>query len=390
MPLLLCTGVNDELLLLVDDDFTVRTAMAAALERPGRKIITCSDLESAEILIDTLPIRATIADVRLSGQFGCEGLDLIKYVMERQPGARVVLISGHASQELQSEATARGAVALLQKPFCIEQVEMAIGSGPCDRAVSESQIIDMPNIDVILREQRLFNAFQAIVNTEGEVIGYESLARLENDAPLDNPSLLFRYAERKRRLVDIELACIRSTMRNAGRLPSSARVFINVHPHALALGERFTEPVLSLADRYGLPLSRLVLEITEQAALGRDRETNHSLAVFRERGAAFAFDDVGVAHSHYTDLLRVRPEFLKLSNVFGTNFENDGFRSKIVRNIVSLAEDFGIDIILEGVESEATARAAARIGIRFMQGYWFGRPVDISQIEGTKLQLGVN
>jgi len=51
-----------------------------------------------------------------------------------------------------------------------------------------------------------------------------------------------------------------------------------------------------------------------------------------------------------------------------------------VRNIVSLAADFGIDVILEGVESEATAQAAARIGVRYMQGYWFGRPADATQL----------
>src|SRR6202035_1434845 len=104
---------RDEQLLLVDDDFTVRTAMAAALERPGRRIITCADLESAQLLVETLPIDTTSADVRLSGPFGCEVLDLIRYAVERQPSMRIVLMTGDASQEMRREATLRGAIALL-------------------------------------------------------------------------------------------------------------------------------------------------------------------------------------------------------------------------------------------------------------------------------------
>jgi len=374
------TTTSEDLVLLVDDDFSVRTAIAAALERPGRRIITCSDYESAQILFETLPIHAAIADLRLSGPFGSEGLDLISFAMEKQPGAKVVLISGHASQELQREATARGAVALLRKPCGIDEIEAAIGSQPDDRAVDVSRIIDMPSLDEILVEERLWTVFQPIVTVDGEVFAYESLARVSSDAPLNDPTILFQYAERKRRLFDLEMACVQSTFRSSHNLPGNARLFINVHPHALALGSRFANPFIGLADRLEVPLTRVVLEITEQAQLRDDAPTNAAIAVLRERGVDFAFDDVGIAHSHYVDLQRVKPSFLKVSNHFGTDFERDSSRSRIVRNIVSLAEDFGIDVILEGVESEATAQAAARIGVRYMQGYWFGRPVEASRL----------
>lgn len=368
---------NQELLLLVDDDFTIRTAMAAALERPGRRIVTCADLESAEILMETLPIDTTIADVRLSGPFGCEGLDLIRYAVARRPGMRIVLMSGDATEEMSREAVARGASALLQKPLGVDEIEAAIGSAPDDRAVDVSQIVDMPTLDAILLEGRLSSAFQPIVTENGEVYGYESLARLTGDDPLHDPGLLFKYASRKRRLFELELACIESTFRNACYLPQNTRLFINVHPHALAAGGLFTTPLITAAERWKVSLDRVVVEITEQAALANDAETNGSLKALRDRGVSFAFDDVGNAYSHYTDLLRVEPAFLKVSNHFGTGFENDPYRSKIVRNIMSLGSDFGIEVILEGVESEATARAAVRMGIRHMQGYWFGRPVEV-------------
>jgi EAL domain-containing protein (putative c-di-GMP-specific phosphodiesterase class I) len=379
----------EDLVLLVDDDFSVRTAIAAALERPNRTIITCADYESAQILLELLPINTAIADLRLSGPFGSEGLDLISFAADKQPGARVVLISGHASQELQREAAARGAVALLRKPFAIDEIEAVMGSEPDDRAVDGSHIIDMPSLDVILLEQRLSNAFQPIVNRDGEVFGYESLARVSNDAPLNDPTILFQYAERKRRLFDLEMACVKSTFLSAQAIPQAVKLFINIHPHALALGRRFSAPFIAVADQLAVPLSRIVLEITEQAQLRDDGPTNEAIAELRDRGASFAFDDVGIAHSHYVDLNRVKPSFFKVSNHFGTDFERDATRSRIVRNIVSLADDFGIDVILEGVESEATAHAATHIGVRYLQGYWFGKPVEASQLGMAQL-AGVN
>jgi EAL domain-containing protein (putative c-di-GMP-specific phosphodiesterase class I) len=337
--------------------------------------------------LDTLPIDAAIADVRLSGQFGCEGLDLVRYAIDRNPAIPVVLITGNASDELRVEATARGAVALLQKPFCIDDIEAAIGSGTDDHGVDVSETIDMPSLDALLIEKRIFSAFQPIVTASGEIFGYESLARIANEAPLNDPALLFRYAERKRQMMDVELACIQTTFKNASKLPRDARIFINIHPHALAFGDRLTEAILIDAYRYDIPLTRVVFEITEQAPLGTDARTTAAIETLRSHGASFAFDDVGVAYSNYTALPRVKPAFLKISHVFGSGFETDSYRTKIVRNIQSLATDFDIDVILEGVETEATAKAARSMGIRFMQGYWFGRPAEASTFSEHRFLL---
>ena len=59
------------------------------------------------------------------------------------------------------------------------------------------------------------------------------------------------------------------------------------------------------------------------------------------------------------------------------------FRTKIVRNIVSLAQDLEVEVILEGVESAATARAARELGITLMQGYFYGKPGDLAQPVGV-------
>jgi EAL domain-containing protein (putative c-di-GMP-specific phosphodiesterase class I) len=83
-----------------------------------------------------------------------------------------------------------------------------------------------------------------------------------------------------------------------------------------------------------------------------------------------------VAYSHLPMLDQVRPSFLKISQHFGTAFESDPTKMKIVRNLLSLARDFECDLIVEGIEHAATAVAAERLGIKYAQGFYFHRPAE--------------
>ena len=123
-------------------------------------------------------------------------------------------------------------------------------------------------------------------------------------------------------------------------------------------------------------MHRIVLEITEQASLNDRPAALDTIAGLRELGLRFAFDDFGVAHSHLPLIGAIKPAFLKISQDFGTDFENDPTRTKIILNVLSLARDFDSALILEGIERESTARAAADLGIPLGQGYLFGRPDD--------------
>jgi EAL domain-containing protein (putative c-di-GMP-specific phosphodiesterase class I) len=98
--------------------------------------------------------------------------------------------------------------------------------------------------------------------------------------------------------------------------------------------------------------------------------------MLKSAGVRFAFDDVGSAYSHLEHIDVIRPQFLKISKQFGSDFERDATKEKIVRNIIALAADFGCATIIEGVETEATLDAARDAGIALAQGYLFGRPAE--------------
>jgi EAL domain-containing protein (putative c-di-GMP-specific phosphodiesterase class I) len=236
----------------------------------------------------------------------------------------------------------------------------------------------MPSLDEILTNGSLHAVFQPIVNLSKnyEVLGYEALARYRNHALFRNPEVLFQYAARKQRVTDLETACVAATFRAAIDLPTDGVLFLNVHPHVLSDEERLPRLLQAASQRAGISLERVVLEITEQASLRAGRKLFGNIEELRSLGIRFALDDVGIAYSHLPLIDRVQPSFLKLSQHFGTSFERDATKLKIVINLQSLARDFGCDVIIEGVEHEATAELAERIGIKYGQGFLFGRPAE--------------
>lgn len=192
--------------------------------------------------------------------------------------------------------------------------------------------------------------------------------------------MLFKYAERKQRLFDLEFACMGRALQAGATLAGRGLIFLNVHPGSLAPASGFRDALLSQAEKAGVSLDRIVLEITEQGSLDGTPAVLKAIGELRELGVRFAFDDIGVAYSHLPLIESIRPSFLKISQHFGTAFETDSTRMKIVMNLLSLARDFNCELILEGVEHQSTAEVAAGLGIPLGQGFFFGHPADASAL----------
>lgn len=363
-------------ILIVDDDRTIAEALAGGLEQPGRELILCSDLESAQLVIERNPPACVITDVQLTGPFRYEGLDFIADIKRHAPGSRIIVMTGARAEGLERDALARGAHVMLQKPFELEELEAHVPAQPASG--EPPSVVWIPSIDDVINSGLLVPNFQPIFDLSTThphaVHGYESLARFHG--PLFSvPDALFEYAARKNRIVDIELACMRSTFAHAAPVTATAKLFINVHPLVIA-SERLADALTTAAAATGIAAEQVVLEITEQGSLGNSSAVERQCGELRRRGFSFALDDVGMAYSHLTHIEQIRPAYLKVSQDFGTDFETEATRTKIVRNILSLARDFGCELILEGIESAQTRDAARALEIRFGQGFFLARPAQ--------------
>lgn len=374
---------ESQLVLLMDDDAAITEGLALALEREDRTIITCSDVEAAEIVVERMHPSHIIADIRLSGQFAFEGLDFIHHAKRHAPESRIILISGEAGEALQLEASQRGAVAFLQKPFEVAELDSMLDLMACSEVSAAGDygpLIRMPLLDEILQSDDLNPFFQPIVRLDGgnSIFGYEALARFRTNSLLRNPDVLFLYAERKKRVPDLEFACMKRALLAAAALDPHSLIFLNVHPVSFESGKTLRDVLATEAEAGGISLDRIVLEITEQGSLHASKAVLDSIAEIRDVGVRFAFDDIGVAYSHLPVIGAIRPSFLKISQHFGTGFETDSTKLKIVMNLQALAKDFDCEMILEGIEQKSTADYAAALGIPLGQGFFFRRPDDAS------------
>ena len=376
-------------ILISDDDEAITDALSMTLEREGRTVILCSDVDAAEVALSQYPITHFVTDVQFSGEFGFEGLHFLDRVRALAPRARIVVMTGKATDSLRRVAIEHGAAELLAKPFMTDELEQALaGDAPHTEDNTPYEVIRIPSIDEILRGEFLTIAFQPIVRLEQNrttTFGYEALTRVCGEWPSGGPTTLFEYAQRRGKLAELNIVAMETAIAHARELPDNATLFINIDP--LTFSRSQLVPALRrAATRAGVALHRIVLEVTERCGLGDDIP----VGVFEELHAAgvrFALDDHGSAYSHLLHLSSIRPSFIKISNAFGTAFEEDETKRRIVRNTVALARDLGCEMILEGIETSSTARAAIGEGVRFGQGFHFSHARAASHWTNVKTTL---
>lgn len=360
-------------ILLVDDDSGITEALSYSLERPGRTIVLCSDVESAEIALQRFPVTHLVSDVQFSGTFGYEGLHFLSRVRAVSQ-CQVILMTGHANDQLRAEAKKHGATEVLSKPFDTNELEAVLGELPDSEVAYD--VIRIPPIEEILRGDAITPVFQPIVRLDGGSVhsfGFEALTRVRGRWMAGGPVMLFEYASRRDKLAELNVVAMTRSLQAAATLPDEANIFVNIDPMTFNGGKLVTA-LTTAARRASLPLRRVVLEVTERSAFPDDEVAARVFGELRDLGLRFALDDHGSAYSHLSLISRIKPSFIKMSQTFGTDFQNDETKERIVRHTVALARDFNCETILEGVESGVTARAAAAMGVTLAQGFHFGRP----------------
>jgi EAL domain-containing protein (putative c-di-GMP-specific phosphodiesterase class I) len=228
-----------------------------------------------------------------------------------------------------------------------------------------------------LSEQRLFPAFstayQPIVNVPARrVVAYEALVRGENNQSY--PQLIAGMDIDQLRAFNRRAASLAiSTAVQLGLAERKSSLTLNMPPD---LDPKALDPafVREVAARFGLAPDRIILEVTEdqRVALG---DLKGLICRMRSSGFAVAMDDFGAGYNGLTALVECRPEILKLDRDLIRDIDHHVARERVVKAFVRLAAALRITLIAEGVETLGECRALRRLGICYMQGYFFSRPV---------------
>jgi EAL domain-containing protein (putative c-di-GMP-specific phosphodiesterase class I) len=126
----------------------------------------------------------------------------------------------------------------------------------------------------------------------------------------------------------------------------------------------------------GLGAEHIGLEVTEEAFLGRATErVAHTLARLHEMNVLIALDDFGTGYASLAHLKRFPIDRLKIDGSLVRDIEIDPENTAIVRTVISLGHSLGLEVVAEGVETEAQCAFLRAHGCDGAQGYLFGRPI---------------
>ncbi len=235
------------------------------------------------------------------------------------------------------------------------------------RRVNEDMRERTEHIKAMIQGQGLRMAFQPIVDlATGDIVGAEALARFDVE-PRESPSRWFEYARRVGLGTELEIAAVREAIAWMPELPGEIYLSFNASPETLQL-EAFSEAVSRA------PGDRIVVEVTEHAAVEEYEPLIEAIERLRGRGIRLAVDDVGAGYSGLNHIVRVAPSILKLDMELTRDVDQDPVKQALAAASVVFGSRVGLDIVSEGIETAREAETLRELGIRYGQGFLFARP----------------
>ena len=207
--------------------------------------------------------------------------------------------------------------------------------------------------------------FQPVVDlASGHLVGYEALARFAS-APGRSTEAWFALAHDCGLGPQLDAAAIRAALEPVGR-PIDTHLALNVSPSALT-----SEPV---TEALPADLTGLVIEITEHEFVPDDETLAGAVAELRDRGAQIAIDDAGAGYAGLKQMMRVKPDIVKLDRDLVKRIHADPARMALVESFVRFARRIGATVCAEGIESLDDLEVVSDLDVQWGQGYALGRP----------------
>jgi PAS domain S-box-containing protein len=200
------------------------------------------------------------------------------------------------------------------------------------------------------------------------IAGMEALARFA-DEPYRPPNVWFAEAWDVGLGEDLELHAVGLAYARLPELPPHAYLAVNVSAQTL-LDDRFVDLLTSLGD----DARRVVVEVTEHAAIDDYTALAGVLQRIRALGARLAVDDAGAGYASMQHILRLRPDIIKLDRSIVADSDLDPARFALIGAMASFATSLGMTVVGEGVETAGELAALAENHISHAQGYYLARP----------------
>ncbi|MES2223241.1 MAG: EAL domain-containing protein [Acidobacteriota bacterium] len=226
--------------------------------------------------------------------------------------------------------------------------------------------------------------YQPIINLQtGRPSKVEALARLADDDGQLLPPAEFLPHLGPSELISLTYQVLSQGIEDMHRLADRGfplNLGINLEPAILANSEA-VRWMCQKIETSGLGTNRIVLELLEHRDTLSLSGSREALLELKRAGARVALDDIG---SGYSSLLRIKElpiDVMKLDRSFMSGLDRRPKELQFLMHLMDLSQTLGVDLIAEGIESNACRDALAALGVRFAQGYAIAMPMNIEEIE---------
>ncbi len=248
-----------------------------------------------------------------------------------------------------------------------------------DDAHTRSQLIE-ECLATALEENHFRLVYQPQYTAEGHLRGFEALLRLTHPSlGAVSPAEFIPLAERNRLIVPIGAWVMKKACTTFASWIASGfepgLISINVSAAQFA-SSGFKQTVVETLLEAGLPACRLELELTESMVMVDPAEATRQMQMLASSGIRLAIDDFGTGYSSLGHLNRLPISTLKIDRIFVQDLADGTTSHPIVQAIVALGKALSMEIIAEGVETEAQRLCLSSIGCNNFQGFLFARPLE--------------
>lgn len=302
--------------------------------------------------------------------------------MHSSPSIGVAMFCGHA--EGIEELLKRADLAMYQAKNAgrntVRFFDPAMQSAASARAEME---VDLRKA---LQEEQLVLYYQPVVTADGAITGVEALVRWMHPVKgMVSPGEFIPLAEQTGLILPLgqwvlEAACAQLVAWSADPHTQRLSVAVNVSARQFRHPD-FSTHILDLLRTSGANPYRLKLELTESLLLTDFEEAVLKMSELRSIGVSFSLDDFGTGYSSLAYLKRLPLDQLKIDQSFVRDVLTDPNDAAIARTILSLAKSMDLGVVAEGVETAGQRDFLLAAGCHAFQGYFFGRPVPVEQLQ---------
>ena len=231
-----------------------------------------------------------------------------------------------------------------------------------------------------IKEKEFFMVFQPIMDSiKGDIYAVEALMRWKHKGKMTSPNKFIPLSEKNNLIYDLGLVSIIESIKLLKNIDGLFNVSINLSTVQLK-NSKIIDVIKKSVEKFGVPYEKIIIEVTETAVIENFDVTINVLKKMKSLGIKIAFDDFGTGYSSLSYLTKLPVDILKIDKDFVQSINKNKENMELIKAIVTIAKSRNLKVVFEGVETKDQLQFILGLGCRYVQGYYYFKPMSKSKL----------